>query len=101
MNRVVSFLSMLCNEEENNGVRRMLGVCSEFERIAKIVLDKADNEAASRRKRKSHHDEPKKKVSERTASSTTSPQPNSAAASSNPFTPAPSLEADSSVRAPL
>lgn len=30
----------------------MLGVCSEFERIAKVVIDKAEKEAASRKKRK-------------------------------------------------
>jgi hypothetical protein len=34
----------------------MLGVCSEFERIAKVVLDKAEKETSSRRKRKSHDD---------------------------------------------
>lgn len=34
----------------------MLGVCSEFERIAKVVLDKAEKESSSRRKRKSHED---------------------------------------------
>jgi hypothetical protein len=52
MNLVVSFLSMLVTEEENGGVKRMLGVCSEFERIAKVVLDKAEKEQSSRRKRK-------------------------------------------------
>ena len=47
---------MLNSDEENGGVRRMLGVCSEFERIAKVVLDKAEKETSSRRKRKSHED---------------------------------------------
>jgi hypothetical protein len=56
MNLVVSFLSMLSSDEENGGVQRMLGVCSEFERIAKVVLDKAEKETSSRRKRKSHED---------------------------------------------
>lgn len=56
MNLVVSFLSMLNADEENGGVKRMLGVCSEFERIAKVVLDKAEKETSSRRKRKSHED---------------------------------------------
>jgi hypothetical protein len=56
MNLVVSFLSMLGTEEENGGVKRMLGVCSEFERIAKVVLDKAEKETSSRKKRKSHED---------------------------------------------
>lgn len=39
----------------------MLGVCSEFERIAKVVLDKAEKDTSSRRKRKSHED-PKPKA---------------------------------------
>lgn len=56
MNLVVNFLSMLSTEEENGGVKRMLGVCSEFERIAKVVLDKTEKESSSRRKRKSHED---------------------------------------------
>jgi len=30
----------------------MLNVCSEFERIAKVVLDKNDRDASARRKRK-------------------------------------------------
>lgn len=52
MNLVVSFLSMLATDVENGGVKRMLGVCSEFERIAKVVLDKAEKESSSKRKRK-------------------------------------------------
>lgn len=39
----------------------MLGVCSEFERIAKVVLDKAEKDSSSRRKRKSHEDHASKK----------------------------------------
>lgn len=58
MNLVVSFLSMLAAEEENGGVKRMLGVCSEFERIAKIVLDKSDKDSSSRKKRKGHEEPP-------------------------------------------
>ncbi|KAH8767955.1 fungal-specific transcription factor domain-containing protein [Hyaloscypha sp. PMI_1271] len=57
MNLVVSFLSMLVTEEENGGVKRMLGVCSEFERIAKVVLDKADKDSSSRRKRKNNEEQ--------------------------------------------
>jgi hypothetical protein len=57
MNLVVSFLGLLCTDEENGSVRRMLSVCAEFERIAKIVLDKADKENSSRRKRKQQNDE--------------------------------------------
>jgi hypothetical protein len=57
MNLVVGFLSMLGSEEENGGVKRMLGVCSEFERIAKVVLDKAEKDTSSRRKRKTQEDQ--------------------------------------------
>ena len=56
MNLVVSFLSMLGADEGNGGVKRMLGVCSEFERIASVVLDKAEKDSSSRKKRKSHED---------------------------------------------
>ncbi|KAL9603261.1 MAG: hypothetical protein Q9219_001282 [cf. Caloplaca sp. 3 TL-2023] len=52
MNQVVNFLSLLAVTEEQGGVKRMLGVCVEFERIAKVVLDKAEKESHSRRKRK-------------------------------------------------
>lgn len=52
MNHVVNFLSLLATDEENGSVKRMLNVCSEFERIAKVVLDKAERESHSRRKRK-------------------------------------------------
>ncbi|KAI2609004.1 N-terminal binuclear Zn cluster-containing protein [Hypoxylon fragiforme] len=53
MNLVVTFLSTLGQEAETGGVHRMLGVCSEFERIAKIVIDKSERDT-SKRKRKSH-----------------------------------------------
>lgn len=52
INQVVSFLSMLGQEAEQGGVHRMLGVCAEFERIAKSVIGKAEKEQFSRRKRK-------------------------------------------------
>jgi hypothetical protein len=52
MNQVVTFLSALCSTDQNSSVKRMLNVCSEFERIAKVVLDKCEKEAHSRRKRK-------------------------------------------------
>ncbi|KAI0400601.1 N-terminal binuclear Zn cluster-containing protein [Xylaria palmicola] len=52
MSLVVTFLSTLGQEAETAGVHRMLSVCSEFERIAKAVIDKAEREAASRKKRK-------------------------------------------------
>ncbi|KAI2473889.1 N-terminal binuclear Zn cluster-containing protein [Annulohypoxylon bovei var. microspora] len=53
MNLVVTFLSTLGQEAETGGVHRMLGVCSEFERIAKIVIDRTERDT-SKRKRKSH-----------------------------------------------
>ena len=52
MHQVVSFLSSIAVEEETGGVKRMLEVCVEFERIAKVVVDKADKDSHSRRKRK-------------------------------------------------
>ena len=57
MHQVVSFLSSIAVEEETGGVKRMLEVCVEFERIAKVVVDKADKESHSRRKRKANHDD--------------------------------------------
>ena len=52
MNLVVNFLSMLGQEAEQGGVNRMLGICSEFERISKAVIEKTEKEQSSRRKRK-------------------------------------------------
>ncbi len=52
MNQVVNFLTSLTVSEEHSGVRRTLGVCAEFERIARVVLEKAEKESHSRRKRK-------------------------------------------------
>ncbi|QKX56587.1 uncharacterized protein TRUGW13939_03692 [Talaromyces rugulosus] len=52
MDLVVNFLSMLVTDESNGSVKRMLSVCGEFERIAKVALDKAEKEAHSKRKRK-------------------------------------------------
>jgi hypothetical protein len=54
MSSVVSFLTMIERDiQESNGqVRRMLSVCAEFERIAKVVLDKAERDMRGRGKRK-------------------------------------------------
>jgi hypothetical protein len=52
MNMVVTFLSMLGQEAEQGGVHRMLAICSEFERIAKVVIDRAEKDPSFRRKRK-------------------------------------------------
>lgn len=78
MNLVVTFLSTLGQEAETGGVHRMLGVCSEFERIAKIVIDKAERDT-NRRKRKSH--EPQRpSISQASPSQmSNTPQPSSAA----------------------
>lgn len=68
MNQVVNFLSLLAVTEEQGGIKRMLGVCSEFERIAKVVLEKGEKESHSRRKRKKNAEE---------QPSSTAPQSNS------------------------
>ena len=52
MRQVVDFLSLLSVTEEQGGVRRMLGVCAEFERIAKVVLEKSERDSKTRNKRK-------------------------------------------------
>ena len=52
MKLVVNFLNMLNDDQGSGSVKRMCTVCAEFERIATIVLEKADREHASRRKRK-------------------------------------------------
>jgi len=52
MRQVVDFLSLLSVTEEQGGVRRMLGVCAEFERIARVVLEKSERDSKSRSKRK-------------------------------------------------
>ncbi|KAM5431478.1 hypothetical protein MferCBS31731_007851 [Microsporum ferrugineum] len=57
MNLVVNFLSMLATDESNGSVKRMLSVCTEFERIAKVALDRAEKESQSRRKRKTSDDQ--------------------------------------------
>jgi hypothetical protein len=79
MNLVVTFLSTLGHEAEIGGVHRMLGVCSEFERIAKVVIEKAENESTIRRKRKSH--EPPKALD---VTASINGQPVSAAATPTP-----------------
>lgn len=52
MNVVVNFLSTLVSDESNGSIKRMLSLCGEFERIAKVVLDKAEKESHARKKRK-------------------------------------------------
>jgi hypothetical protein len=52
MNLVVNFLLTLASDESNSSLKRMLGLCREFKRIAKVVLDKAEKEPYSRKKGK-------------------------------------------------
>lgn len=52
MNLVVNFLSMLVSDEQNGSIKRMLDICAEFERIARVVLDRTEKESHSRKKRK-------------------------------------------------
>jgi hypothetical protein len=84
MNLVVNFLSMLVSDEENGSVKRMLGVCSEFERIAKVVLDKADRESNSKRKRKVVPEEEMQNVQTLQAIVTGKPVPVSPGRARNP-----------------
>lgn len=58
MNVVVNFLSTLVSDESNGSIKRMLGLCGEFERIAKVVLDKAEKESHARKKRKTATEDP-------------------------------------------
>ncbi|PWY91060.1 fungal-specific transcription factor domain protein [Aspergillus heteromorphus CBS 117.55] len=59
MNVVVNFLSTLVSDESNGSVKRMLSLCGEFERIAQVVLDKAERDSHSKKKRKATHDDAK------------------------------------------
>jgi hypothetical protein len=60
MHHVVEFLSMLCTDESNMSVKRMLNICAEFERISQVVLDKNERESSSRRgKRKQQESDSK------------------------------------------
>lgn len=92
MNLVVNFLSMLVSDEENGSVRRMLGICAEFERIAKVVLDKTEKETHSRKKRKPAADDdtandplPRQPNGQRSSTSEADPQSMSMASAA--FTP--------------
>lgn len=92
MNQVVNFLSLLAVTEEQGGVKRMLGVCAEFERIARVVLERSDKESHSRRKRRSskiNDDDPAQHTQQipqkRNAPQT--PQSNNAPTPQSVFTP--------------
>ena len=52
MSVVVNFLSRICLEEESQSMRLTYSVTKEFERIANVVLNKAEREMNARQKRK-------------------------------------------------
>lgn len=78
MNVVVNFLSTLVSDESNGSVRRMLGLCGEFERIARVVIDKAEKDSHSKKKRKTGADDtqfPQNLYQENRAHPSTTAQP--------------------------
>ncbi|KAB8232919.1 hypothetical protein ETB97_005609 [Aspergillus alliaceus] len=89
MNVVVNFLSTLVSDESNGSIKRMLGLCGEFERIAQVVLDKAEKESHSKKKRKVPPDEPEnlqqKTPEENSAPSPSTSRPANATSTTAPF----------------
>lgn len=77
MSIVVTFLSTLGQEAETGGVHRMLGVCAEFERIAKMIIDKTEKEGSKRKRRTQ---EPPKPINPPAPQSNTTPRPSSSQA---------------------
>lgn len=59
MSVVVNFLSRICLEEETKSMRLMYSVTKEFERIANVVLNKAEREMNGRQKRKQEQESKK------------------------------------------
>ncbi|KAH8423291.1 transcription factor atrR [Aspergillus melleus] len=74
MNVVVNFLSTLVSDESNGSIKRMLGLCGEFERIAQVVLDKAERESHSKKKRKTTADDTRN-LQQNTPDETSHPSP--------------------------
>ncbi|PNY29113.1 Transcriptional activator protein acu-15 [Tolypocladium capitatum] len=97
MNLVVTFLSMLGQEAEQGGVHRMLGVCSEFVRIAKVVIEKAEKEQSARRKRKNPDAASKLTASSKAASAQTPAANSSLMETSRPGTVATSTPASTNM----
>ena len=56
MDLVVNFLSNVVTDEGSGSLKRMLSICAEFARIARVVIDKAEKDG-SKRKRKMMPDE--------------------------------------------
>lgn len=73
MSVVVNFLSTLVSDESNGSIKRMLSLCGEFERIAKVVLDKAEKESHARKKRKNAPDDSAEQQEEQDAQPAHSP----------------------------
>lgn len=59
MSVVVNFLSRICVEEDTGSIRRMYLVSREFERIAKVVLSRAEKEMSVRQRRKQEREQEK------------------------------------------
>ncbi|KAI0122808.1 fungal-specific transcription factor [Xylariales sp. AK1849] len=78
MSLVVTFLSSLGQEAETGGVHRMLGVCAEFERIAKVVIEKTEKDGSKRKRRA--QDPPKPINPGAMTQSNTTPRPTSSQA---------------------
>ncbi|KAK5554655.1 hypothetical protein LTR46_007381 [Exophiala xenobiotica] len=51
MDLVVNFLTTIAHDEGTGSLNRMLTVCSEFARIARVVIDKAEKEGSKRKRR--------------------------------------------------
>lgn len=88
MNVVVNFLSTLVSDESNGSIKRMLGLCGEFERIAQVVLDKAEKESHSKKKRKAAPDEPES-LQQKTPEENSAPSPSTSRPTNAPSTTAP------------
>lgn len=90
MNVVVNFLSTLVSDESNGSIKRMLGLCGEFERIAKVVLDKAEKESHARKKRKAapdDSDQPQREPNDGQTASSPFGKPTQPPSTSGPFSP--------------
>lgn len=81
MGIVVTFLSTLGQEAETGGVHRMLGVCAEFERIAKSIIEKTEKEGSKRKRRTQ---DPPKPINPPAPQSNTTPRPGSQQATPTP-----------------
>ncbi|BDD59917.1 hypothetical protein MAP00_005087 [Monascus purpureus] len=88
MDVVVNFLSNLVSDESNGNIKRMLTLCGEFERIAKVVIDKAEKESHSRKKRKAAPDQNARQQQDRKDNSApnSAPTASSGAAGAPPTT---------------